>query len=506
MDGNIINSGIVILYLAAMLAFGFWGKSRTKNNSDFLVAGRRLGPLLYTGTMAAVVLGGASTVGGVGLGYKFGISGMWLVVAIGVGVLLLSLLFAGMIQKLKIYTVSQMLTLRYGTRATQTSGIVMLAYTLMLCATSTSAYATIFVVLFGWERWVAIAVGGAIVLVYSTIGGMWSITLADQVQFFIKTIGVFFLMLPFALGAAGGWDGIKQRVDASFFEWDGIGVQTIITYFVVYTLGLLIGQDIWQRVFTAKTPGVARWGGATAGVYCILYGLAGAIIGMAAHVALPNIDVKNLGKDVVYAEVATHILPVAIGGLVLAAAVAAMMSTASGALIAAATVARTDVAPFVASWFGRNVPVEHDKNPEEDVKENRLWVLGLGVVAIILAILVKDVVAALTIAYDILVGGLLVAILGGLVWKRGTGMGAAISMAVGTVVTLGTMIILEINAKVPLDGVYANEPIYYGLISSAVVYIVVSFLTPPTDAKVIEAWNARLAGAGAEEGAEVSAR
>lgn len=49
------------------------------------VAGRRLGTGLYTSTMAAVVLGGASTVGGVGLGYQYGISGMWLVVAIAVG-------------------------------------------------------------------------------------------------------------------------------------------------------------------------------------------------------------------------------------------------------------------------------------------------------------------------------------------------------------------------------------------------------------------------------------
>ena len=254
MDASFVNIAIVVVYLVAMLAFGWWGKSRTKNNSDFLVAGRRLGPFLYTGTMAAVVLGGASTVGGVGLGYKFGISGMWLVVAIGAGVLLLSLLFASTIQKLKIYTVSQMLTLRYGSNATQTSGIVMLAYTLMLCATSTGAYATIFVVLFGWDRALAIAIGGAIVLVYSTIGGMWSITLADQVQFVIKTVGIFVLMLPFTLNAAGGLDGIRARVDASFFQIDGIGVQTIITYFVVYTLGLLIGQDIWQRVFTAKTP------------------------------------------------------------------------------------------------------------------------------------------------------------------------------------------------------------------------------------------------------------
>jgi SSS family solute:Na+ symporter len=247
-------------------------------------------------------------------------------------------------------------------------------------------------------------------------------------------------------------------------------------------------------VFTAKTPGVARWGGTTAGIYCVLYGLAGALIGMAARVALPDIDVKNLGKDVVYAEVATHVLPLVIGGLVLAAAVAAMMSTASGALIAAATVARTDVVPFVAGWFGRKVTVEHDRNPEEDVRENRWWVLGLGVAAIIIAILVKDVVAALTIAYDILVGGLLVAILGGLVWKRGTGLGAAVSMGVGTVVTLGTMTWLEIHAAVPLDGIYANEPIYYGLIASAVSYIAVSLLTPRTDDGVMLAWERRVAG------------
>ncbi len=506
MDASFVNIAIVVVYLIAMLAFGWWGKSRTKNNSDFLVAGRRLGPFLYTGTMAAVVLGGASTVGGVGLGYKFGISGMWLVVAIGAGVLLLSLLFASTIQKLKIYTVSQMLSLRYGSESTKASGIVMLAYTLMLCATSTGAYATIFVVLFGWDRALAIAVGGAIVVVYSTIGGMWSITLADQVQFVIKTVGIFMLMLPFTLNAAGGLDGIRDRVDASFFQIDGIGVQTIITYFVVYTLGLLIGQDIWQRVFTAKTPTVARWGGATAGIYCILYGVAGALIGLGARVALPDIDVASLGKDVVYAEVATTLLPIGVGGLVLAAAVAAMMSTASGALIAAATVARADVLPFVAGWFGKTVDTNDSDNPEHDVKANRMWVMVLGIVAIVLAIITKDVVAALTIAYDILVGGLLVAILGGLIWKRGTGLAAAASMAAGSVITLGTMIVLEINAEVPLDGIYANEPIYYGLIASTLVYVVVSLLTKPTDAAVMANWQDRVAGgAPAEEKEEVVA-
>jgi len=498
-----LNAAIVVAYLIGMLAFGWWGKTRTKNESDYLVAGRRLGPIFYTGTMAAVVLGGASTVGGVGLGYQYGISGMWLVVAIGAGVLLLSLLFASKLQKLKIYTVSQMLSLRYGPGSTRMSSVVMLAYTLMLCATSTGAYATIFVVLFGWDRWLAIAVGGAVVLIYSTIGGMWSITLADMAQFIIKTIGVFALMLPFTFANAGGIDGIRERVDAEFFSITGIGAQSIITYFVVYTLGLLIGQDIWQRVFTARTPLIARWGGTAAGIYCILYGVAGALIGMAASVVLPNIE----SKDDVYADVAMNILPVGLGGLVLAAAVAAMMSTASGSLIAAATVARTDVVPYVRSWFGGSTnaggsAAASGGNPEHGVARSQAWVLGLGVVTILLAIVVQDVVAALTIAYDILVGGLLVAILGGLFWKRGTGFGAAASMVAGTVATLSTMIYLEVTGDAPYDGVYANEPIYFGLIASAAVYLVVSLLTPRTDPAVMSAWEDRLAGRAGQAAAD----
>ena len=134
-----------------------------------------------------------------------------------------------------------------------------------------------------------------------------------------------------------------------------------------------------------------------------------------------------------------------------------------------------------------------------------MWVLGLGVVAIVIAIITKDVVAALTIAYDILVGGLLVAILGGLVWKRGTGVAAAASMAVGSVITLGTMIVLEINAEVPLDGVYANEPIYYGLLASALVYVAVSLLTKPTDPAVMKNWHERVAGRSDHEEEKVPA-
>ncbi len=468
---------IVIVYIVSMIGFGFVGKAKATTESDFLVAGRRLGPALYGGTMAAIVLGGASTIGGVGLGYEYGISGMWLVLSIGMGILLLSLLFAHRIQRLGIYTVSQMLTLRYGPGSHVVSGVVMCLYTLMLAVTSTIAYATIFSVLFDMGRIPAILLGGGTVITYSALGGMWSITLTDFVQFVVKTVGIFFILVPVALSKGGGWDAITAKLPDSATDPTAIGGQTIITYFVIYTFGLLIGQDIWQRVFTARTPGVARWAGAAAGVYCLAYAVAGAVIGMAAKSLLPAGDVKV--KDDTFAAFVEFALHPVLAGLVLAAALAAVMSTSSGALIAAATVARQDIVQQV-----RRSPVEGDEH--HHVTGNRYYLVGFGLVMIGLGCVLQDVVAALTVAYDILVGGLLVAILGGLVWRRGTNRGALSSISVGVVITLATMFVK--------GDLYANEPIYFGLAASAVVYIAVSLLTPPTPSAIMDEWDARNAG------------
>jgi len=461
---------VVLVYLVAMIAFGFWGRRRAQSQSDFLVAGRRLGPMLYSGTMAAVVLGGASTIGGVGLGYQYGLSGMWLVVAIGVGILVLSLAFAGRIQRLRVYTVGQMLELRYGPGSSVLSGVVMWAYTLMLAVTSTIAYATIFAALLDLGKVPSILLGGTVVVIYSTLGGMWSITLTDFVQFVIKTVGIFFLLLPIVLSRAGGWAGLQAALPVDAFSLTAIGGGTIVTYFVIYTFGLLIGQDIWQRVFTARSPGVARWAGTAAGVYCLLYGVAGAVIGMSAKVLLPDLD----AADDAFAHVVEATMPTLLAGLVLAAALSAVMSTSSGALIATATVFGQDILGKLRGHAARG---------DEHAGDSRWLVAGFGVVMIVIACLLQDVVAALTVAYDILVGGLLVPIIGGLVWRRGTGTGALAAMGVGTVATLVTMFVV--------GDLYANEPVYVGLATGLVAYVAGSLATRPTDPEVLAEWDAR---------------
>ncbi|GAA2326696.1 sodium:solute symporter [Streptomyces cuspidosporus] len=466
---------VIAAYLLGIIGVGWWGKRRAASKSDFLVAGRRLGPFLYTGTMAAVVLGGASTIGGVRLGYTYGISGAAMVFAIGLGLLALSVFFSARIARLRVYTVAEMLSLRYGDAASVISGVVMWIYTLMLAVTSTIAYASVFDVLFDVPRWVAVVVGGTIVVGYSALGGMWSITLTDMVQFVVKSLGVLLLLLPIAVVKAGGFGAMADRLPHGYLSPTSIGGQTIVTFVLIYTFGMLIGQDIWQRVFTARSAKVAAWGGTVAGIYCLVYALAGAMIGMATKTLYPNLA----AADQAFATIVKHALPTGARGLVLAAALSAMMSTASGALIASATVANNDI------WarLRRRVPVRAQEHDE--VRSNRLAIAVLGIVAMVIACALGDVIEALTVAYNLLVGGLLVPILGGLLWRRGNLQGALTAMIAGGT----TVIVLMVT-----DGLLANEPIYYGLLASLVAYVVASLLTRPTEAAVLQAWRRRLAG------------
>jgi SSS family solute:Na+ symporter len=466
---------VIVAYLAGIIGVGWWGRRRARSRSDFLVAGRRLGPTMYTGTMAAVVLGGASTIGGVRLGYTYGLSGAWMVFAIGLGLLALSVFFSARIARLKVYTVAEMLSLRYGDAASVISGVVMWMYTLMLAVTSTIAYASVFDVLFDIPRWAAIVIGGAIVVGYSALGGMWSITLTDMVQFAVKSVGVLLLLLPLAVIKAGGFGRMEAKLPHGFFSPTSIGGQTIFTYVLIYTFGMLIGQDIWQRVFTARTDKVAAYGGTVAGVYCLVYALAGAVIGTATKALYPTLP----GADSAFATIVKHALPAGVKGLVLAAALSAMMSTASGALIASATVAENDI------WRRVSRRRTAERSGADEVRSNRVFILVLGLAATVIACLLSDVVSALTVAYNLLVGGLLVPILGGLVWRRGNLQGALSSVVAGG----GTVIVLMLT-----KGVLANEPIYYGLGVSLLAYLVVSLLTPAPDAARLEAWRLRVAG------------
>ncbi|CAM5740971.1 Sodium:solute symporter OS=Streptomyces alboniger OX=132473 GN=CP975_12435 PE=3 SV=1 [Streptomyces alboniger] len=387
-----------------------------------------------------------------------------------------------------------MLDLRYGGRAGVISGVVMWAYTLMLATTSTIAYATVFDVLFDMNRTLAIVLGGSIVVAYCRARRPW-VHHADG----HGAVRGEDHRRPAAAsahrrGEGGGFGEMRAKLPTGYFDPLGIGGETIFTYVLIYTFGMLIGQDIWQRVFTARSDTTARWGGTVAGTYCLAYALAGAVIGTAAKVLYPNLA----NADDAFATIVKDELPVGVRGLVLAAALAAVMSTSSGALIACATVANNDIWSRLRGAV-RQARDERDNQGEvgeqgeqgelDEVRGNRAFILVMGVAVIGTAIALNNVVEALTVAYNLLVGGLLVPILGGLLWKRGTVQGALASVIVGGLAVVGLM---------ASYGILANQPVYYGLLSSLAAYLVVSLATPATDAAVLAAWRERLAGRATE--------
>src|SRR5256886_6604940 len=92
---------IIAAYLVGMVAVGFWTQRKATNQEQFLVAGRSVGPLLYSGTLAAIIIGGGATIGGVKLGYTYGISGMWLVSMYGLGMIVMGVVLVPRILKLR---------------------------------------------------------------------------------------------------------------------------------------------------------------------------------------------------------------------------------------------------------------------------------------------------------------------------------------------------------------------------------------------------------------------
>lgn len=443
---------VLVTYALGMLILGWFGMRRSKTQEDFLVAGRNLGPGMYMGTMAATVLGGASTVGSVRLGYVHGISGFWLCATIGVGIILLNLVLAKPLLKLRIFTVTQVLERRYNPITRQVSAVIMFAYAAMIGVVSTLGISTVMQVFFDLPFWLAVSFSAGLVVTYSTIGGMWALTFTDLAQFIIKTIGLMLLLLPISLHRAGGWDELVVKLPANAFSFTSIGYDTVVAYFLIYTSSILIGQDIWQRVFTARSPEVAKYAGSAAGLYCVVYGLATALIGMCAKVLLPNLDNVNNA----FAAIINVALPDGIRSLVITAAMAAMMSTASAGLLAASSTLTEDLLPKFRGGKTSGLVI------------NRWCTLLTGILVLIVALMVDDVLSALTLACNLLVGGMLIPLIGAIFWKRATPAGATTSMILGCVTALAFML---------KDGIDANTAIYYSLATGLASYVLVSLFS-----------------------------
>ena len=458
---NALDSGVLLCYFLVLIVAGILGAKRAKTAEDFALAGRNLGLFVYLGCLSAVILGGASTIGTAKLGYQFGISGMWFVFMIGLGIAVLGLFFTNQIYGAHVTTISELLGRRYNQETRLISALVAAIYTLMVSVTQVIGMGTIIHAVLGWSMTVSMLVGGGIVLFYTILGGMWSVTMTDIIQFIVMTVGIFFVMLPMSLSHVGGWTSLLERLPASHFDLTSMGWANIFQYFLLYTLGMVVSQDIWQRVFTARTPNIARGGAVYAGLYSVAYAAALSIIGMCGVLIFPNInDPQN-----VFANMSLEILPHGLLGLILASVCSALMSTASGTLLASSTLLSHDI---LKQYWLKNM------SDRQFVLLSRMMTLAVGIVAIVFAIWIQDVLVALDVAYAILSGAIFVPVVLGFFWKRATAKAGFYSIVISSLVVLIGLVV---------EGLSSTNPIMYGIGVSIVSIVVFSYLFPSSNLK-----------------------
>jgi len=435
---------------------------KAKTSEMYLVAGRNLGIFMFFGALTAVFLGGSSVIGTAQLGYEVGLSGIWFVFSMGLGIMFFGLMLFQKVTDFKLMTISELLGRLFNVQSKLMGAIVSAIYALMITVTQIIAIGVLLSAIFDWSTIVSMLVGGGIVFFYTILGGMWAVTMTDIIQFSIITLGIFVVMLPASLSAAGGFGQLTAQLPSSFFNVTGIGFMGIFKYVITYTLGMMVGQDIWQRYFTAKDTKVARTGGVLVGVYSLVFSLAMVLIGMSALIVLPNI---NSTQDV-FTMMAFETLPPGLLGIVFAAVAAAIMSTASGTLLASSTLITKDI---LKDHFFQHI------TDKQFIKLSRITTLVLGVLAIIISLWIQELLVAIDVAYALLAGSIFIPIIFGLFWKRTTAKAAFYAMAASAFVVIGGLVV---------EGLSSTNPILYGIIVNIVVIIIVSLFDKSSDKSV----------------------
>src|SRR5216684_5184 len=184
---NIYLIGL-LAYSALLMTVGIVISRRIKTASDFLVAGRRLGPGLIFTTFLAANLGAGSTVGATGLGYRLGLSAWWWVGSASIGTFILATMLGPRLweiaQRYSLHTMGDFLEWRYGRSVKAAIAVLLWLGTLAILAGQMIAISWILNVVIGLPKWAGCAIGGAVAIGYCSAGGLGA-SHPDRLVFFL---------------------------------------------------------------------------------------------------------------------------------------------------------------------------------------------------------------------------------------------------------------------------------------------------------------------------------
>jgi SSS family transporter len=353
---------ILIAYLAGTVAIGVMLGRKIRSTSDLFAAGGA-SPWWASGLSAFMTMFSANTfvVWG-GMAYQHGLVAIMVNLCYGVAALLAGYTVAGKWKKLGIRTPAEFVERRFGKGALHFYTWSMMVYRLVGCAGALYAIAILTVAVTRGENTAsavqgmppelvtAILIFGAVVVVYTVIGGLWAVLMTDVIQFIVLNLAVIFV-IPLILMDIGGLgqtiaqmpEGFLSFTSGSKYTWFFLFGWVAIHYFMIGAEFAFV-----QRYLCVPTPRDARRGSVLFGVLYLFSPFLWLLPPLLWRVQSPipegaTDDMIRVLKEEAYIKSCTNVLPLGMVGLMMAAMFSATASTISGQLNVFSSVLTQDI-------------------------------------------------------------------------------------------------------------------------------------------------------------------
>ena len=500
MDDRTLTIALIVgAYTLACLGIGVWATLRTRDSTDFFMAGRNLGPLILAFAAVSTMMSGFGFIGGPGLVYGSGTSSFWIICPAILSSIVPTVLIA---KRFKIFadlfdilTLPDVVAIRYRSETCRfLAALAILLGVLAYLGTQIRAMGLAAALAFGIDEGLAIIAGMTIVILYAVFGGVIAGIYTDFIQGVIMAVASASLFVLSLMVIGNGDVGeATTNLTRTFHEhdegeavgpWGTLGAMACLSYLFLFALGGAGQPHVITKYLMARdVNSVHRTLLVIAPSYtlCLLLWFS---VGFAMKYMVLTGDIPPLEDDDDAAPLfLLHYTPAWLAAIVFAGLFAASMSTADAFLNIGAGVFTRD---FPRVFLGRKA--------RNELRLARITTVLLAVGATTFGLWAKDQGDLIGIlgayGWGIFAAAFVPVVALGLNWKRATWQGASAAIGVGILVNVG----LDLASKYPSSG----EPLYkipgavsigaVALLSSISTFILVSFLSPPqTGDKRLEA-------------------
>ena len=462
MSTNII---VMMFYFIITLTVGvYFGRKKTGKSADFTVGGRALGGVIIFFTMLATIVGASSVMGYSNWFARRGLSQFWFTIGITITNLLYLFYLGPRInefgRKHGGETIGDWFLFRYGTVSKYLASLLIAAAYIAITAFQYLAMATILNITTGISFTIALVLTAAIVVIYTSLGGLWAVVSTDILQGFMTLLGVF-IMVPLFLSKAGGWAAVLNAQPAGHLGWfSNVSPWNAFASMLTLGLGIVSWPDIWQRMYAAKNIGVLKKSYAAYIVAGLLITLSTMFIGFTSHVLLPSFEGS---ANAMLPTLILQQLPNVLGAVLLSALIAVIMGTADSVLLVSAVIIEKDI---ISPFFNKKNKKRTDK---QKLIRTKIVTAVTGVAVLGVLFFSTDMFDLWVKSADITGATLAVPILLGFIWKRPGEWAVLASIIFG----FGGWLLFTL-VKFPV----AISPILPGAALSLAAYVIAAFLAP----------------------------